>query len=166
MAHSVSGLEVTHDVNNFDCGNPELNAYLKATARQHQSKDIAKTYVLTDDDEPGKIVGFFTVAIRRMTPKEDMPAGMVKKLPSNVPGYTLGRLAVDKAHQGKGYGADLLMAAMDKVKAAVTKVGGAALFVDAKDEKAAAFYAKYGFVPFPSDPLVLVIPTKDILGLI
>jgi hypothetical protein len=36
-------------------------------------------------------------------------------------------------------------------------VGVHALFVDAKDTLAAAFYAKYGFQPLPDDPLRLVL---------
>jgi hypothetical protein len=34
--------------------------------------------------------------------------GSHQKLPSNVPGYTLARLAVDKAHQGQGSSALIL----------------------------------------------------------
>lgn len=162
MAHSVSTLETAHQVDKFCCGQPALDTYLKVTARQHQDKDIARTYVLTDDDAPDVVIGFVTVAIRRMTPKGEMPTTMAKRLPSNVPGYTLARLAVDKNHRHQCYGADLLMAAMAKAKAAAMNVGGVAVFVDAKDAAVASFYIKYGFTPFPSNPLVLAIPVKDI----
>lgn len=97
-----------------------------------------------------------------MTSKDEMPVSMVKRLPSNVPGYTLARLAISKAHQGQGFGEKLLVEAMAKAKAAAKEVGGFALFVDAKDEDAAAFYKKYGFTPFPSNPLILVIPIASI----
>jgi len=157
-------LEVRHDVNKFTCGKDELDNYLQTTAKQHQSKDVAKTYVIAGDGDPNTIIGFFTMAIRSMTPKDEMPVSMVKRLPSNVPGYTLARLAVSKSHQGQGFGEKLLVEAMTKARAAAKEVGGFALFVDAKDENAASFYKKYGFTPFPSNPLILVIPIASIPG--
>lgn len=162
MKHSVIPLEVGHDVNKFTCGNDELDYYLRTTARQHQSKNVAKTYVIAEDSDPDKIIGFVTIAIRSMTAKDEMPAGMVRRLPSNVPGYTLARLAISTSHQGQGFGERLLVEAMTKARAAAREVGGFALFVDAKDEDAAAFYKKYGFTPLPSNPLILVIPISSI----
>ena len=41
------------------------------------------------------------------------------------------------------------------------EIGGYALFVDAKDAAAAAFYKKYGFTAFPDDPLILCMPFAD-----
>jgi hypothetical protein len=35
-----------HDRTAFDCGEPDLNAYLQRTARQHLKKGIANSYVL------------------------------------------------------------------------------------------------------------------------
>jgi len=49
------------------------------------------------------------------------------------------------------------MNAIDRSRLVLEHVGVHALFVDAKDERAAAFYAKYGFRPLPSDPLRLVL---------
>ena len=46
-----------------------------------------------------------------------------------------------------------------KPNAALVKAfEGYAAFVDAKDDKAAAFYKEYGFTPFPDDPLILFMP--------
>ncbi|GAB2876606.1 GNAT family N-acetyltransferase [Pseudoduganella ginsengisoli] len=161
MALSVTALSPAHEVANFDCGTDELNVWLRDIASQHMKKHISKTYVLVNDDEPGKILGFYALAIRAMTPKEELPLAVAKKLPRNVPGYTLGRLAVSKAMKGRGLGADLLMNAMDRVRAAAEYVGGYAFFVDAKDAQAAAFYAYFGFAALPSDPLTLFMPIAD-----
>ena len=40
-------------------------------------------------------------------------------------------------------------------------IGSRALVAHAKDERAAAFYARYGFQPSPTDPLHLYLLTKD-----
>ncbi|MEO5933045.1 MAG: GNAT family N-acetyltransferase [Duganella sp.] len=164
MIYLVKPLEVGHEVNKFTCGKDELDNYLKTTAKQHQSKDVAKTYVIVDDDDPGMILGFFTMAIRSMSCKDELPVSMAKRLPSNVSGYALARLAISKSHQGQGLGEKLLVEAMTKAKAAAKEVGGFALSVDAKDEDAAGFYKKYGFTSFPSNPLILVIPIASIPG--
>ncbi len=73
----------------------------------------------------------------------------------------MARLAVHKNEQGKRYGEDLLTDAMARAHNASKAVGGWALFVDAKDQKAADFYRKYGFTPLPSNPIILFMPFSD-----
>lgn len=158
MARSISALESTHEVSKFSCGRSELDTYLREIARQHQKKNLSKTYVMTDDAFPATVIGYFTMTIRHPTPKEEMPPELVKRLPTMVPGFTLARLAVSDKHQRNGHGEELLLTAMGLAKSVAEKVGGFALFVDAKDQEASLFYQKYGFTPFPSDPLILVIP--------
>jgi ribosomal protein S18 acetylase RimI-like enzyme len=153
----VQALEKAHDVAQFDCGNSNLNHWFKTTARQHQKNGTSKTFVLIDDEQPTVIIGFVTMAIRDVTPKEDLPPAMAKKLPTKVSGYTLARLAVSVNAQQQGHGEYLLFEAMERAYQASKFVGGFALFVDAKDG-AAEFYKKYGFVPLPDDPDVLVLP--------
>lgn len=162
MAHCVTALHTAHELSGFDCGSPALNAWLKTTAGQHQKKLISKTWVLIDDQAAETIVGFFTLAIRPMTPRDAMPEKIAKRLPGTIPGYTLARLAVSNEHQGKGLGALLLMEAMQRVRVAASAAGGVALFVDAKDATAAQFYRHYGFTPLVSDPLILMFPVAQI----
>lgn len=153
----VQALEKAHDVATFDCGNSDLDHWFKTTARQHQKNGTSKTFVLVDDEQPTVIIGFVTMTIRVVTPKEDLPRTMAKKLPANVSRYTLARLAVSVSAQKQGHGEYLLFEAMERAYRASKLVGGFALFVDAKDG-AASFYAKYGFVPLPDDPDILVMP--------
>lgn len=162
MAHCITALETNHDVNGFDCSDPALTIWLQSTAMQHQKKFISKTYVLVNDMTPSVILGFYALSIRKMTPNAVLPLSMAKKLPRDVPGYTLARLAVEQEEQGKGHGETLLINAMKRVRDAAGTVGGVALFVDAKDERAAAFYRKYGFISFLSNPLTLFMPIVSI----
>ena len=158
MATRVNPLEVVHDVRAFDCGNHELNQFLQTTAGQHQRKSISKTYVLIDDAMPTEVMGFYTIALRKMVAKELLPPAMAKKLPRDIPGYTLARLAVRSDLKGQGHGEYLLLHALERVARIAGEVGGFALFVDAKDAQAANFYQKYGFTPFSDSPLVLCLP--------
>jgi GNAT superfamily N-acetyltransferase len=155
-------LEMQHDVSAFDCGIAALTIFLQTIARQHQKKSISRTYVLVDDAQPSRIIGYYTLAIRGLTPTVALPAAMAKRLPREVLGMTLARLAVSTSEQGKGHGETLLINAMTRVRAVAAEVGGYAIFVDAKDAGGAVFYQKYGFMPFESDPLILALPIASI----
>ncbi|TFW29060.1 GNAT family N-acetyltransferase [Duganella callida] len=157
MAKKVVALDKTHNTKEFDCGNEELNHWFQTIAMQHQKNGTSKTFVHPDEKDDAKVAGFFSMAMRGLVPKEDLPEDMQKRLPRNIPGYTLARLAVAQGHQGLGLGAYLLLEAMERAQRAAENVGGFALFVDAK-EGAASFYEKYGFRPLPSDPDTLVLP--------
>lgn len=165
MAHSVVTLDKQHDLKSFDCGIPALNIWLQTIARQHQKKSLSGTFVLVDDELPNAIIGFYALAIRSMTAIEGLPPSMTKRLPLEIPGITLARLAVAETARKQGYGGILLIDAMIRAKYVSSQAGGFALFVDAKDEKAANFYAHYGFEPFSGDPLTLCIPFAFITGL-
>lgn len=162
MGHYVAPLDQTHDVKNFDCGTEKLNTWLQTIAGQHQTKGLSKTFVLVDDEAPTIIIGFYAMAIRRMTPREALPAEFSRKLPSEIPGYTLARLAIASSAGGQGFGGDLLVDAMRRAKQVSRQVGGAFLFVHAKIQTAADFYGHFGFAPLPDDPLILVMPMSSI----
>jgi GNAT superfamily N-acetyltransferase len=102
------------------------------------------------------------LAVRKMVPKEDLPPEMAKKLPREVPGFSLARLAVRDDLKGRHHGEYLLFHALDRAARVAGEIGGYAVFVDAKDRGGADFYKKYGFTPFPDDPLILCLPVKDI----
>lgn len=161
MATRIVTLESAHDVGAFDCGTTELNLFLQTTARQHQRKFISKTYVLIDDAAPTEALGFYTLAVRRMVLKESLPSALAKRLPREVPGFSLARLAVARAAQSQGHGEYLLVHAMQRAARVANEIGGYALFVDAKDASVAAFYRRYGFAPLPDDPLTLCLPFAD-----
>jgi GNAT superfamily N-acetyltransferase len=87
----------------------------------------------------------------------ELPGDLARKLPRSVPGIRLGRLAVGRSVQGQGLGELLLMDAIKRARLVLEHVGVHAVFVDAKDARAAAFYRKYGFRALPSAPLTLVL---------
>lgn len=159
MDLSVLSLDRSHDLKSFNCGNIALDAWLKNTSRQHQKKNISRTFVLMQDET---IIGYYSLAIRGLMLTEALPQNMKKYLPLNVPAMTLARLAVSLQEQKKGHGERLLLDAMECVKTASSLIGGSFLFVDAKDTELAKFYGRYGFVALPDDPLTLCMPIADI----
>lgn len=80
----------------------------------------------------------------------------------DVPVFRLGRLAVATSVQGRGLGGGLLLAAGRRCLAVAAEVGGVALLIDAKSERAAGWYEGFGAVRLADAPLTLVLPLKTI----
>jgi GNAT superfamily N-acetyltransferase len=156
---TILSLSGSHDRRAFDCGKPALNDWLAHTARQHQEKDISRTFVAVDPETPARILGFYALSACEVFTKE-MPAELSLKLPRRAGGVRLGRLAVDLSVQRQGLGQLLLSDAVRRSYAVREQIGVFALFVDAKDDEAAAFYCRYGFAAFPDAPHMLVLPLR------
>lgn len=154
---SIQPFTGRHDRSAFESGSAQLDAWLRQTAQQHQRRGISKTFVAVADDAPSRILGFYALTACEVL-TEELPPDLAKKLPRKIPGIRLGRLAVDRSMQGQGLGELLLADAIQRAGRVLEHLGVHALFVDAKDEQAAAFYRKYSFRPLPSDPLRLVLP--------
>jgi len=161
--HKIELLAKSHDRDGFDCGSEPLNLFLKQTARQHATRGISRTFVLVEEgaSDPKPIVGFFSLNLCQIK-SESLSAEEAKKLPRDVSGVRLGRLAVAKEYQRQGIGKTLLVAAMVKFTEIFNMAGGIGLFVDAKDQEAKRYYEQFGFVSLPSNELELFLPVKTI----
>jgi GNAT superfamily N-acetyltransferase len=147
-----------HDRNHFDCGDVALNTYLTRYARQNHESGGAKTFVAVTAELPTVILGFYTLSPASLeyarTP-ETARKGLGRY---DVPVFRLGRLAVDRAVQGKGLGGRLLVRAAQRCMAVAEEVGGVALLIDAKSEQAASWYEGYGAMRLEDARLSLVLP--------
>ena len=76
----------------------------------------------------------------------------------DVPVFRLDRLAVDQTMQGRGLGGALLLRAADRCIRVADDVGGVALLIDAKNDRAARWYRTYGALALDDAPLSLVLP--------
>jgi GNAT superfamily N-acetyltransferase len=105
----------------------------------------------------GRIAGYYTLSAADVS-VSDLPAELAHRLPRypSVPAARIGRLAIDRRFQGRGLGGALLLNAA--MRALRSEIAVFALAVDAKDDKAAAFYRRHGFSAFASNPLQLIAP--------
>jgi len=160
---NIELLGKAHDREGFDCGSGPLNLFLKQTARQHAQRGISRTFVLVEENapEPKPVLGFFSLNLCQIK-SELLSAEEVKRLPREVSGVRLGRLAVAKAFQRQGLGKMLLVAAMGKFLEIFNEAGGIGLFVDAKDHEAKSYYEQFGFLSLPSNEFALFLPVKTI----
>ena len=134
-----------HDRAGFDCGVEPLNRYLQALAVQHRAKRIATTFVLVDSDQPGAILGYYSLSAATLA-FELLTEADRKGLPTYpIPAVRIGRLAATAALRGRGLGELLLQNAIRRTLLARRTLGVYAVVVEAKDASAESFYRKYGF---------------------
>ena len=151
-----------HDREAFDSGSPELNEYLRRYARQNHESGGAKTFVAVQADVPARILGYYSISPASIGFAQ-VPAALTRKLGRyEVPVFRLGRLAVDVSVQGQRVGSALLFAAGRRALSVAAEVGGVALAIDAKDERAAQWYERFGALPLLDNPLKLVLPLSMI----
>jgi GNAT superfamily N-acetyltransferase len=155
-----------HDREKFDCGVEALNQYLRRYARQNHTTGGAKTFVAVAPGIPTTVLGYYTISPGSIA-FASAPAKLAKKLGRyEVPVFRLGRLAVSLERQGRGLGADLLLAAGERALAVAAAVGGVALAIDAKDERAANWYERFGALRLVDDPLKLVLTLDTIAAVL
>lgn len=155
----VEVLGPQHDRSAFDSGAEPLDRYFRLQAGQDARKNMAAPFVLVLPN--GAIGGYYTLSATGVN-LTDLPAPITRKLPRYplVPATLLGRLAVDRRHQGKGYGRYLLADAL--FRAVRSEIASFAVVVAAKDENARRFYERESFLPFPDQPMKLFRPMSDI----
>lgn len=155
-------LEKKHNRKNFDCGNQELNEYLKRYARQNDKSGINKIFVAVKPDTPLIINGYYTISSSTIK-FQSLPEEQRKKLPAYpIPAALIGRLAVDLTCQGEGLGTELLVDALWRIVKTSSEIGIYAVRVDAIDKEAKQFYLKHEFIPFQDNSLSLFLPLKTI----
>ena len=158
----VEALGPAHDRSLFECGVPPLDKYFRVQAGQDARKNLAAPFVLLLPD--GTVAGYYMLSATSIGLAE-LPTQTVRKLPRypRVPAILLGRLAVDRRHQGQGHGRFLLADAL--YRAVSSEIAAFAIIVDAKDAAAKAFYLRESFLPFPDQPMKLFRPKANIAAL-
>ena len=156
---AIQLLAAQHRREGFDCGDAALNEFLLGQAGQQQRRGFGKTYVAVAEDGVS-VTGFVTVNAGQVA-AASLPAQL--RLPRYpAPMVRIGRLAVDARHQGKGIGLDLLAFALRLAVEFSQRVGLYAVVVDAKHDKAKAFYVKLGFIACVDNPLCLYLPVATL----
>jgi predicted GNAT family N-acyltransferase len=147
----------------FSCEHEALNRYLKEQASQEIKKRVAAVYVLTPDGRT--IVGYYTLSQYAVDAGE-LSAETAKRLRTpkyeKLPATLLGRLARSREFKGSGVGELLLADALKRSLEHSKNIASLAVVVDAKDDKARAFYKAYGFIDLPDHPNRLLLPMRTI----
>jgi GNAT superfamily N-acetyltransferase len=155
-----------HDRAAFSCEQESLDRYLKERATQEIKKRVAAVYVLTPDGKT--IAGYYTLSQYAIEAGE-LPAELLQQLHlprhDKLPATLLGRLARSKRFKGRGLGELLLMGALKRALEHSRNIASVAVVVEAIDEKAHAFYRRYGFIAIPNHPNRLFLAMKAVAQL-
>jgi len=154
----TEALSKEHERDQFACGVPALDEYLRFRASQDVRRYAAAVFVMVPVEEPRRIAGFYTLSAFsvRLT---SVPDSVVKQLPRYpaLPAILIGRLARSKDFPGLG--ALLLADAIARCVRQSDAVGASLIVVEAKNKAAKAFYESHGFLR-TSDPMRLILSMK------
>lgn len=157
MKPTIQLLNKRHNKNDFDCGKPILDNYIRTQASQDVKRDLSACYVLTDEGNTA-VLGYYTLSSNSIE-RASFPDNMIARLPpsyGDLPTILLGRLALDKKMQGKKLGEFLLINALNRCVAVSQTIGALAVVVDPIDEHAENFYSSYGFIFLPGSKKMFI----------
>jgi len=174
-------LNSSHQIDNFDSGDSQLNDWLKKRALKNELEGASRTYVVCAGNV---VIAYYCLANGAVA--QTIATGRVRRnMPDPIPVMVIGRLAVDRNWQGQGIGRGLLRDAI--LRTLNTQKPGflrkplppinnyhrnpvsiRAIIVHAISESAKQFYEDCGFTASPIDSMILMIAIKDatsVLGL-
>lgn len=152
---SPQPLSAEHRLEDFACGESSLDDWLRRRALINQTTGASRTFVVTD--ESGQVLAYYALAAGAVSHQES-PGTIRRNMPDPVPVMVLARLAVDQRLQGQQVGGALLKDALHRAISVAQNIGVRALLVHALNDRARQFYAHYGFVPSPANPMTLMLP--------
>ena len=153
-------LDRGHPRRQFDCGQQEVNQWLRAKAWQHQKKHLSVTKVLRADDD--RIAGYFTLATGQVDFR-DLPAEATKRLSRRaLPVAVLAWLGVSSDYQRQGIGRLLLAQALRDCYEAGDTFAFVAVLLDCLNNDAKAFYEKWDFRELPGHPSRLFVSYRQL----
>lgn len=142
----------------FDCGQPELNDWLRQHALKNEASGASRTYVVCAE---GRVVGFYALATGAVA--RAAATGKVRRqMPDPIPVMIIGRLAVDTTYQGRGLGYGLLRDALLRTLQVARQAGIRAVLLHAMTSEAKKFYLRAGFHESPLDPMTMMIAIADV----
>lgn len=160
---TFTSLQRNHPRSAFECGQTDVNDWLRTKAYQNQEKHLSATKVLLDEDNA--IAGFYTLATGQVD-FGDLPSELARKLPRRaLPVAILAWLGVSKDHQGKKLGDRLLAQALRDCHEAGQTFAFVAVILDCVNEQAKRFYQRWDFSELPGSPYRLFLSSQTLAAM-
>jgi GNAT superfamily N-acetyltransferase len=165
MSDSLSPPETLaeeHQLDDFASGEPALDEWLKRRARGNQVNGASRAYVVCQGK---RVVGYYALASGAVA-HSDVSGRFRRNMPDPIPVVILGRLAIDRAFQGRGLGRALMRDAAQRVTRAADVIGVSAILVHAISEDARNFYLALGFQPCLRSEMTLAVRLSDLRSIL
>lgn len=148
------------ETGSFSCGDPKLDDYLKKQAAQDKRRGYASVFAAIENADSPRVIGFYTLSAASIDFSR-LPIAEASRLPRypQVPAVRLGRLAVDHAFQGRKLGSFMLLDALRR--SCASEIAWAFFLVEAKNDRARAFYEKFYFTSFADNNLAMWLKRKQ-----
>ena len=141
-----------HDLSDFDCGDDELNNFLREDALKLQKSKLSLTKLVICD---GKIIGYISlltdgIMIKKIK-NEKIKLEIKRQLDIHeknrlLPAVKIGRLAIEKEFSGKGLGSLILRDILFNLKKiSETKIGFRFVIVEGYAKAVNFYIVKNGF---------------------
>ena len=147
----------TDIVDQFECGEVDLDIWIKHTALKNHQSGSSKVFVIK---ESKIVIGYYCLAAGAIN-REEAPRKIARNAPNPLPVILLGRLAVHKNYKGCGIGEDLLGDAIKRTLAIKSEIGLVAIVAHAISQSAKNFYMKYGFIESSISPMTMILPLRQ-----
>ena len=154
-----------YDRASFDCGVASLNDWLTYQAGQQERKGNTRTFLAVDSDS-NKILGYYASLAGEVAQNSSIASEVPTRSAYFRPAIRIACLAVATNSQGRGVGAQLFRHALEGAVEVALRIGVEVILVDALDDEAGRFYARFGFAPFSDSPLLLMVDVKEIRRLV
>ncbi|HEX3945537.1 MAG TPA: N-acetyltransferase [Rhizomicrobium sp.] len=152
MLRGPEPLSRAHQLDEFSCGKPALDVWLKTNARSNQENGFTAVMVVHEDGRVDAYYGVAPTAVERNLMPRPNRTG---RAPDPVPCLLLGQFAVDQRWSGHGIGSGLFRHAMLRCVEAAQLIGGRAVVVNAIDPDAGDYWKRRGFVAAKDHPMIL-----------
>ena len=148
-----------YDRSSFDCGNEEMNDWIRTKVTTQDKANNTRTFLAVSD---GKVLGYYATCAYQLGLDDASLAFGIGKKRYPMPAILIARMAVDVSAQGMGLAKELLVDCLQKIVDISNMTGVELVVVDAIDTGVVAFYTKHGFTRFEDHALKLFMTTKTL----
>jgi len=140
-----------------------LDDWLRRRAWNNQRLAASRTYVICRLNS-SVVAGYSALSMGQIL-AQDATGAMRRNMPKAIPAVVLGRLAIDRAWQGKGLGRLLLADVVRRAQVASHEVSARLVIVHAISTAAEAFYVHHGFTRLPVETPTLALDLVKLRGI-
>ncbi len=154
--------DIGRAIGSFSCGVRRIDDYLRQGLTR-QEHNLARLFVALERPKKAAVIGYY--AMHNMHIEAEAlppPEGLSLRRDAVVGAVYVVMFAVAREHQNQGIGTALFANSLRRVKRISEETGTAVVVLDALNERAEAFYRRFGFETLISGTRRLFLPVTEI----